>query len=56
MEKCPRCGSSGECPVCDGYGADFTGDGDGCKACACSGNCQTCEGAGTLLMADVYAG
>jgi hypothetical protein len=48
MEKCPRCGNSGDCDVCDGYGYEFAGDGEGCPVCGRTGDCPTCSGAGRV--------
>jgi hypothetical protein len=46
METCPRCGDSGNCNLCDGYGYEFAGDGEGCQVCGHSGDCPTCSGMG----------
>jgi|GEM_PF-4439474 hypothetical protein len=48
MATCQRCGGSGKCQVCNGYGKTGSVFSSQCQACdpKGTGRCDRCKGAG----------
>ena len=47
FRPCPKCSTTGNCPVCNGAGeAKIGGKPVNCPGCNGSGNCDVCGGSG----------